>query len=133
MTLICKKTNLRAYQHVVKSYLNQKFGKKMQTNTLNTGETGRKSVYIFITLAGFLCFAVSAGLMGSDNPRIQENIEASKSPEAQQSIRDRIKERWDMGTNEARERKEIQNLVDQAEKAQSVALNRQDSNSHKIQ
>ena len=133
MTLNCKKTNLRAYQHIAKSYLNQKIGTKMQTNTLNTGEAGRKAVYIFITLAGFFCLVASTQLMGSDNPRIQENTESSKVPETQQSLRDRIKERWKMKTNEARQRKELQNLVDQAEKAQSVALSRQDSNSHKTQ
>ena len=112
----------------------------MKNNALNTEEPVRKSVYIFIVLAGFLCLAVSAQFMGSDNPRVQEKAEAKRTSNTQLTARDRFT-RFKENAASVRREREIKNLIDQVEGNQSFAFTKkasglqatQESNPHKIQ
>ena len=100
--------------------------KTMKNNTFNAEEPVRKSVYIFIALAGFFCLAVSAQFMGSDEPRVQENDKAKRTLNTQPMASDRFT-RFKVKAASTRSEREIKKLIDQAEKAQSITLIRQTS------
>jgi hypothetical protein len=96
-----------------------------ENKTFSTETPARKSIYLFTIFVGFLCLALSAQFMYSDDDlEILEDVLVKQRSNPELTTVDR-KILWEKKASKIRERKEINVLIGQVEGIQPIAPKKQ--------